>query len=209
MKSVHYLFSISILLILSQLVFPQTTHDVSVANFSFTPAQLTIKVGDTVKWTNNGGSHSVVADDNSFTSGAVSSSAWVFEHTFNSAGSNPYYCGQHGGPGGVGMSGVITVEAATDVNDKNFSIDQYRLNQNFPNPFNPATIISYYLPKTSQVLLKVYDTIGNEVATLVHKEQSAGSYEINFSATHLSSGIYIYKLQAGSFLDSKEMILIK
>ena len=81
--------------------FPQTMHNVTVSNFSFNPTQLTINAGDIVRWTNAGGLHNVVADDNSFTSGAVSSSAWVFEHTFNSVGSNPYYCGQHGGPGGI------------------------------------------------------------------------------------------------------------
>ena len=83
--------------LLNLVAFSQTTHNVSVGNFSFTPAEITINVGDIVRWTNTGGAHNVVADDNSFTSGAVSSSAWVYEHTFNSVGMNPYYCSPHGG----------------------------------------------------------------------------------------------------------------
>ena len=189
--------------------FPQTVHDVTVSNFSFNPTQLTINAGDIVRWTNAGGLHNVVADDNSFTSGAVSSSAWVFEHTFNSVGSNPYYCGQHGGPGGVGMSGVITVEAATDINDKNITIDQYRLDQNFPNPFNPSTKITYSIPERSNVSIKVFDLLGSEVIELVNGEVETGQYDLTFNTNNLPSGIYFYKLQAGSFVETKKMILLK
>ena len=189
--------------------FPQTVHNVTVSNFSFNPTQLTINSGDIVRWTNAGGLHNVVADDNSFTSGAVSSSAWVFEHTFNSVGSNPYYCGQHGGPGGVGMSGVITVEAATDINDKNITIDQYRLDQNFPNPFNPSTKITYSIPERSNVSIKVFDLLGSEVIELVNGEVETGQYDLTFNTNNLPSGIYFYKLQAGSFVETKKMILLK
>jgi len=191
------------------MVFSQTIHDISVSNFFFTPAQLTINVGDVVRWTNVSGLHSAVADDNSFSSGAVSSSAWVYEHTFNFVGPNPYYCGQHGGPGGVGMSGVITVEAATDINDKNITIDQYRLDQNFPNPFNPSTKITYSIPERSNVSIKVFDLLGSEVIELVNGEVETGQYDLTFNTNNLPSGIYFYKLQAGSFVETKKMILLK
>jgi hypothetical protein len=190
-----------------------------VKNFSFTPAQLTINAGDIVKWTNIGGFHNVVADDNSFTSGAVSSSAWVYEHTFNSVGSNPYYCAQHGGAGGSGMSGVIIVENATDVNDNGVNIFQFELLQNYPNPFNPTTKISWQSPVGGWQTLKVYDVLGNLVATLVEEYKPAGSYEVEFSAkggfasdgnvSQLSSGVYFYKLSTGSFEQTKKMTLIK
>ena len=209
MKTIYHILIISLLLIFSNTVFSQITHTVEVTNFSFTPAQLTINVGDMVKWTNIAGFHNVVADDNSFTSGAVSSSAWLYEHTFNSTGSNPYYCAQHGGPGGSGMSGVITVENATDVNDNGVNIFQFELQQNYPNPFNPSTKINYRLPIKSQVTLKVYDIIGNEVASLVNEEKPAGAYEIAFDAAGLSSGLYFYKLSTGSFVQTKKMTLIK
>jgi CubicO group peptidase (beta-lactamase class C family) len=85
----------------------------------------------------------------------------------------------------------------------------YRLEQNYPNPFNPSTTIKYSIPNFSFVNLKVYDILGNEVATIVNEEKPAGSYEVNFEAKGLSSGIYFYKLQAGSFVETRKMILMK
>ena len=85
----------------------------------------------------------------------------------------------------------------------------YELSQNHPNPFNPSTIITYQLPEQSRVTLKVYDIIGKEVATLVDKEQAVGSYEVEFDAASLSSGIYIYRLQAGDYIAQKKMVLVK
>ena len=86
---------------------------------------------------------------------------------------------------------------------------EFSLNQNYPNPFNPSTKITYTLASKSTVTLKVYDTIGNEVASLVNQEQEAGSYEINFDATSLTSGVYFYKINAGNFVSVKKMLLLK
>ena len=83
------------------------------------------------------------------------------------------------------------------------------LEQNYPNPFNPSTSIRYSIPKTSLVILKVYDILGREVATLVNEEKPIGTYQINFDASSLASGIYFYKIQAGSFTQTKKMILLK
>ena len=209
MKKIYHFIILTLPLLFTQVVFPQTTFSVDVANFSFTPAQLTIKVGDTVKWTNSSGMHSVVADDNSFTSGPVSSGAWSYEHTFNSVGTNPYYCAQHGGVGGVGMSGVITVENATDISDDGFAIYQFELQQNYPNPFNPSTNIQYAISSMQFVTLKVYDILGREVATLFNEEKPAGIYDVEFNGTQLSSGTYFYQLKAGSFIETKKMTLLK
>jgi hypothetical protein len=85
----------------------------------------------------------------------------------------------------------------------------YVLGQNYPNPFNPSTSISFGIPSNSEVSLKVYDLLGREVATLVDKYKSAGSYKIDFNAIGLPSGVYVYQLRAGSFNATKKMILLK
>ena len=85
----------------------------------------------------------------------------------------------------------------------------FKLDQNFPNPFNPTTIIKYSIPKISSVSLKIYDILGNEVETLVDKELPAGNYEATFNAANLSSGIYFYHLQAEAFSETKKMLFLK
>jgi hypothetical protein len=98
--------------------------------------------------------------------------------------------------------------STTNVDDKILP-NGFSLSQNFPNPFNPTTSIKYLISSNSRVSLKVYDVLGNEVATLVDEFKSVGSYETDFNASSLSSGIYFYKLQAGSFSETKKMILLK
>lgn len=85
----------------------------------------------------------------------------------------------------------------------------FRLEQNYPNPFNPTTVISYQLAGNSEVSLKVFDVLGREVATLVNERKQAGSYSVNFDASHLSSGMYIYRLQASGKVFTQKMMLIK
>jgi len=85
----------------------------------------------------------------------------------------------------------------------------FNLSQNYPNPFNPTTNIEYSIPEASFVQLKVYDVLGNEVATLVNEEQSAGIYRADFSGTDLASGLYIAKLQAGNYSKTIKMSLLK
>jgi len=85
----------------------------------------------------------------------------------------------------------------------------FALEQNFPNPFNPSTMISYSIPQNSFVTLKVYDIIGNEVATLVNQTQSAGKYDVRFDASSLSNGVYLYSIKTDNFTSTKKMILMK
>jgi hypothetical protein len=85
----------------------------------------------------------------------------------------------------------------------------YLLTQNFPNPFNPTTKIRYSVPKSSDVVIKVYDVLGNEIEILVNEEKPAGIYEITWYAEGLPSGVYFYQLRAGSFVETKKMVLMK
>jgi hypothetical protein len=86
---------------------------------------------------------------------------------------------------------------------------EYSLDQNYPNPFNPSTTINYQLPANNHVSLKVYDILGNLVSTLVDEEMEAGYYSINWNASQLASGIYIYRIISGTYVSTKKMILMK
>jgi hypothetical protein len=86
---------------------------------------------------------------------------------------------------------------------------EFLLSQNYPNPFNPSTTIKYSVPKASQVVIKVFDILGNEIETLINEEKPAGTYEVSWYAANLPSGVYFYRLQAGSFVETKKMLLLK
>jgi|GEM_PF-2104337 len=86
---------------------------------------------------------------------------------------------------------------------------KFELSQNYPNPFNPSTTIAYSLPQAGNVTLKIYDALGREVATLVNDFKSEGEYRVQFNGSSLSSGMYFYRLQAGSFVETKKLVLMK
>jgi photosystem II stability/assembly factor-like uncharacterized protein len=98
---------------------------------------------------------------------------------------------------------LVSVKYEPDIPSK------YFISQNYPNPFNPTTTIKYQIPELSFVTIKVYDVLGNEIATLVNEEKQTGSYEITWYAEDLTSGVYFYRLQAGSFVEIKKMVLMK
>jgi hypothetical protein len=89
------------------------------------------------------------------------------------------------------------------------NLSKFELHQNYPNPFNPSTKIKYHIPVGGFVTLKVYDVLGNEMTTLVQEEKSAGTHEVQFDANNLSSGVYFYKLQSGSFTQTNKMVLMR
>ncbi len=91
----------------------------------------------------------------------------------------------------------------------NLNPNNYMLYQNFPNPFNPSTDIRFRIAKFGFVTLKIYNILGREVATLVIKELSPGSYNVKWDASKFSSGIYFYQIKAGNFYQTKKMLLLK
>ena len=209
MKKIYLLLVTFLLLFLAGSAFSQTLHNVELTNNIFTPNTLTITVGDTVRWTNSQGFHNVVADYGSFTSGAPASDPWVYEFVFTAEGVNPYYCEVHGGPGGVGMSGVITVENPTVVKEDEITVEDFELKQNYPNPYNPSTKISFVIPASGIVKLKAYNILGNEITTLLNEQLFAGEHTVLFNAAGLSSGIYFYALTVNGYTKTKEMVLLK
>ena len=101
--------------------------------------------------------------------------------------------------------GTVT-QVMTNSND---SPNKFELSQNYPNPFNPTTTISFALPSRSLVSLKVFDILGREVATIVSEEMAAGSYTRQWNAANMSSGVYFYRLQAGTYSEAKKLLLLK
>lgn len=104
---------------------------------------------------------------------------------------------------------LVTGLTVNDVDDPTVAVDNFELSQNYPNPFNPVTNIKYSIANNANVKLVVFDMLGREVATLVNGSQNAGSYEVAFDASNLSSGIYVYTLTAGNFSSSKKLTLLK
>jgi len=113
---------------------------------------------------------------------------------------------------GCVINGVLYGDTTfvVDVEDKPNPIPtEFKLEQNYPNPFNPSTKISWQSPVNSHQTLKVYDILANEVTTLANEYRNAGSYETEFNASHLASGIYYYQLRAGDYVETKKMVILK
>jgi hypothetical protein len=111
---------------------------------------------------------------------------------------------------GVILDNISLKLPATSIKDPNKKTPiEYHLADNFPNPFNPRTIINYELPITNYVYLSIYNNLGQKILTLVDKQQKAGYYQVEWDATNYASGIYYYRLKAGDFHDVKKMILFR
>jgi len=125
---------------------------------------------------------------------------WVL----SSAGSNSKYSVLDT----VVIAGTTAIASSVE-RTQNGIPDRFELEQNYPNPFNPTTAISYQLKAVSHVTLRVFDVLGREVATLVDGQMPAGSHQVTFDASHLSSGVYLYELKAGDFVQTRTMVLTK
>ena len=127
--------------------------------------------------------------------------SYSFADTEVSAGSYIYRLKQLDFNGTFEYSPEVEVDVTTPI--------EYALEQNYPNPFNPSTVIKYSIPQDGMVTLDVFNLLGEKVASLVNGLQQAGRYEVNFDASKLASGIYVYTINAGSFNSVKKMVLMK
>lgn len=107
----------------------------------------------------------------------------------------------------IDYDGSITYSQEIEIDVKLPNV--FELEQNYPNPFNPVTTIKYNLPKASEVALTIYDVLGREIKTIVNEQQQPGSYEVNWNASNISSGIYFYQLKTNDYVNTKKMLLLK
>ena len=122
-----------------------------------------------------------------------------------------YLSGSQGSKSGPHPKIVLssTEQSASAVHETNAAPAQYGLEQNFPNPFNPSTEITYQLPAKGHVLLTVHNVLGKEIASVVNEFENAGTHTIRFNAASLAGGVYFYRLQTGSFTAIRKMLLVK
>jgi len=107
-------------------------------------------------------------------------------------------------------AGVNGFPGTTSVNNKGAEVPQaFSLSQNYPNPFNPTTVISYQLPTASNVSLKVYNLLGQEAATLFEGTRQPGTYQVTFDGSKLASGVYLYRMTAGNFVETRKLVLVR
>jgi len=144
-----------------------------------------------------------------YSTAEVPDSAYIQIAVFDSSGV---------GTGGIGAYAIVddlSLGGPTDVKDNYTTVNSFELGQNYPNPFNPSTTIRYALPFESKVAITVYNLLGQEVATLVNDVKSSGYHEVVFNASSLSSGVYLYRINAVSstgskeFSSTKKLILLK
>jgi plastocyanin len=184
-------------------------HTVTVQNFSFNPANLTIAHGDTVIWNNTGGFHNVHHLGNPSLFGNTAASApWTYQFVFSNVGDSTFHydCEIHPSM----MQGTVTVQPpSSSAPFAQPSPVSFSLDQNYPNPFNPVTHIHFDLANAGPATLDVFNVIGQKVAELVNAPLSAGSHTLTFDASSLPSGVYLYRLAAGGQTVQKKMMLLK
>jgi hypothetical protein len=175
-------------------------------------------------WNDGGNSVQQTADGGYIIAGSTGGGGWIIKtnasgdtlwtKTFGSC-ANSVQQTTDGGYIIAGYTGddVFLIKTAPDPNYVNQDIDiiplDFSLHQNYPNPFNPTTKIKYSIPQLSNVIIKVFDILGNEIETLVNEEKQAGTYELTWDAENLVSGVYFYQLQTDSFVETRKMVLMK
>jgi plastocyanin len=208
------LLALSLAAALAAPVAAQTTHDVGIVGFSFSPQHLEINVGDTVTWTNNGGFHNVDGatdeyPDNpeGFRSGEVSNTLWTFSHTFTIQGEYGYHCEAHGAPG-VGMFGTITV-ASPSSNEGGLQAG-FALSAPSPNPFRGETAFTLTLARPEPVRVAVYDALGREVAVLHDGPLPGGTATpLVWAPRTARSGAYLVRIEGATFDVTRKVVLVR
>ncbi|MEO8666080.1 MAG: T9SS type A sorting domain-containing protein [Ignavibacteria bacterium] len=190
-----------------------TTINVTVQNFSFSPANVNAVVGDTIKWNWSNGSHTTTCDGSNGTtrpSGATSWNAGLnngspsFKYVIRVAGNYHYVCEPHA----PDMNGNITATPSAIITLTEL-VNSYELSQNYPNPFNPTTNIKFSIQNSSNVKLKIFNSVGMEVETLVNQTLNAGTYRVDWNAVNFPSGLYYYRIESSDFVQTRKMLLIK
>jgi plastocyanin len=189
-----------------------TTWTVTVQDFMFNPSNLPdVHIGDSIKWQWLGGIGHTTTSTSVPTGAAtwdspINNTVQTFIYPVTVAGSYQYKCTPHELMGMVGSFTVtpIGITPITGTIPKTF-----KLEQNYPNPFNPVTNIKLDIPRQTYVKLTIFNLIGSEVEILVNQQLSAGSYIVDWDASKYTSGVYIYKMEAGEFIYSIKMALIK
>lgn len=158
--------------------------------------------------------YSVAGKENGMRASSNNIDAAGFTWTAPSAGTGDvtlYVSGLQGSKSGSNTKVVLTAkeQSATSVATSAIGPEMFELKQNYPNPFNPSTRITYTVPVSGFVTLSVYDIIGNKIAVLVSETKEAGEYTAIFDGLHLAGGSYLYQMNAGSFTETKRMVLIK
>jgi len=148
--------------------------------------------------------HNTSYTANSLVNSTVAAGMVYHYHTDGSDG-----CTMTGANSGTSRPNICVLTVVGTQNPNTEVPRVFSLSQNYPNPFNPSTVINFSIPKTSMVNLVVYDVLGREVMTLVNDVMQPGEYNALFDASTLSSGVYFYRLEAGSFTDTKKMLLVK
>jgi plastocyanin len=188
-----------------------TTHIIQFGGsvgFAYSPSSLSVAVGDTIQWQGNFGFHPL--SSTTIPAGAASwhnAAGTVFNYVVSLPGTYNYHCDVHFALGMVGSFDAT----ASGVDDQRTSglPGAARLDQNYPNPFNPTTKIQFTIVNRQLTIVKVYDLLGSEVATLVNEVKQPGTYTVVFDGSNLESGVYFYRLQAGSLVETKRLTLLK
>jgi plastocyanin len=212
-KKLHYrlsikpLFASLMLLFMTLSVLKAENHVIlfgGTVGFNYSPAELSVAVGDTVTWQGSFSSHplsstSVPQGAASFQNGSGSS----FSYLVTVQGTYNYKCDIH-----AGMTGSFSATVSS-VEENAVLPDIFHLDQNYPNPFNPSTTIAFTLPKAEYVDLKIFDSLGKEVTRIVTDKLDPGNHVYHFDRHDLASGVYYYQLVAGEFRGVKKMILLR
>ena len=191
-----------------------TIHTVNVSNNQFTPPTTQISHGDTVRWVRIAGTHTCTSDAASpkdWDSGTLTGTP--FQVVFSEADGNgpfPYHCEFH-----FGMQGTITVQTLATAREESGALpENFTLEQNFPNPFNPSTNIRFSLSRSAEVEFSVYNVLGERVDFNDFGHLNAGSYAVDWDANSvnggkLSTGVYFYRLRVGDQVITRKMVLLK